>query len=89
MFSGVRLPVSLFWSFLFHDPGFPQIFGGPGHPVMGGSLAGSCVGLRGLSKAGFSERSGGEAPVMTGAHPMCQSGKGFHLWYVHSFQGSF
>ena len=62
MFSGARLSVSLFWSFLFHDPGFPQMFSGLGNPNVGrndGSLVGAVWAWVSLSMAGFSEEEVG------------------------------
>ena len=62
--SVVRLPVSLFWSFLLHSAGFPHIFCGLGYPVLNGRLVGCCVDQSGACQWQASQSTGKETPPL-------------------------
>lgn len=73
LLSVVRLPVSVFWSFLLHSAGFPHIFCGLGYPVLDGRLVGRCVDQSGACQWQASQSTGEETP---------------HLWPVPTPQAS-
>lgn len=65
--SLVRLPVSLFWSFLLLGAGCPHVFCGRGCPVLDGRLVGSGVDHSGACQGQASQSTGQETPVMPAA----------------------